>query len=200
MGKRKLLSQFECGRIDAYLETNASKREIARLLGRSVTCITTYLRDRAQYGRNFRGSAPKLTQRCVRRVANMARNKQISARKIKDELQLPVSTSTIRRTLKKSSIKRLKMKAQPRLSTTHKNNRLRFCKTNMKREWKQVWFSDEKKMNLDGPDGFSYYWHDLRTEPRFSLRHGGGPSVMEVDPVSWFEELAHTTVEVNCVF
>lgn len=40
-------------------------------------------------------------------------------------------------------------------------------------------FSDEKKFNLDGPDGFDSYWHDLRKEPRyFSKRNFGGGSVM----------------------
>lgn len=41
-----------------------------------------------------------------------------------------------------------------------------------------IW-SDEKKFNLDGPDGFKYYWHDLRKEKRFfSQRVKGGGSLM----------------------
>ena len=36
-----------------------------------------------------------------------------------------------------------------------------------------------KKVQLDSPDGFHHYWHDLRKEPKiFSKRHTGGGSVM----------------------
>lgn len=43
----------------------------------------------------------------------------------------------------------------------------------------QIVWSDEKKFNLDGPDGLAYYWHDLRADPRyFSKRNFGGGSVM----------------------
>lgn len=40
-------------------------------------------------------------------------------------------------------------------------------------------WSDEKKWNLDGPDGVKSYWHDLRKEPLYFSRRGfGGGSVM----------------------
>ncbi|GBN57839.1 Transposable element Tc3 transposase [Araneus ventricosus] len=46
-------------------------------------------------------------------------------------------------------------------------------------KWMAVLFSDEKKLNLDGPDGTIKYWHDLRKEPRsFFSRQSGGGSVM----------------------
>lgn len=46
-------------------------------------------------------------------------------------------------------------------------------------QWVTAIFSDEKKWNLDGPDGCASYWHDLRKEPRsFFSRQQGGRAVM----------------------
>jgi len=45
--------------------------------------------------------------------------------------------------------------------------------------WNSIIFSDEKKFNLDGPDGYQYYWRDLRKEKEtYFTRHSGGGSVM----------------------
>ena len=45
--------------------------------------------------------------------------------------------------------------------------------------WQKVIFSDEKKFNLDGPDGIQHYWRDLRKEAKTILsRNFGGGNVM----------------------
>jgi hypothetical protein len=52
---------------------------------------------------------------------------------------------------------------KPNLFQRHKNARLEYCRThfNWKEEWHPVIFSSKKKINLDEPDRFQYYFHDL---------------------------------------
>jgi transposase len=64
----------------------------------------------------------------------------------------------------------------------------------------QVIFSDEKKFNLDGPDGFNGYWHDLRKEKLyFSKRNFGGGSLMVWGGFTSFGtlELAFPSTKMN---
>uniref|UniRef100_K3WWM0 Uncharacterized protein n=1 Tax=Globisporangium ultimum (strain ATCC 200006 / CBS 805.95 / DAOM BR144) TaxID=431595 RepID=K3WWM0_GLOUD len=58
----------------------------------------------------------------------------------------------------------------------------------MGQKWDDVVFSDDNFFNLDGPDGFKFYWRNLRKQPEiFSRRQMGGamswsglPSVAKV--------------------
>ena len=53
-------------------------------------------------------------------------------------------------------------------------------------EWKKVVFTDEKKFNFDGPDGYKCYFHDLRKKERFlSRRQCGGGSIMLWGSISY---------------
>ncbi|KAM8712364.1 hypothetical protein ACLKA7_012821 [Drosophila subpalustris] len=67
----------------------------------------------------------------------------------------------------------------PHLLPRHKEARLKFAEDHLSTDWNTIIFSDEKKWNLDGPDGSRWYWRDLRKDPiYFSKRNFGGGSVM----------------------
>jgi hypothetical protein len=84
------------------------------------------------------------------------------------------------------SIKRKTIKRKPALKPHHKEARLAWARAHMHwiTEWLWIVYSDEKKFNLDGPDGFNYYFHDLRTEPKIlSRRQMGVGSVIVWGPL-----------------
>lgn len=54
-------------------------------------------------------------------------------------------------------------------------------------KWFKVVFSDEKKFNIDGPDGYNYYFHDLNKEELFlSRRHSREGGIMVWGAISYY--------------
>ena len=76
------------------------------------------------------------------------------------------------------------------MTAEHKKKRLTFAREHLEWgavNWGKVIFTDEKKFNVDGPDGLASYWHDLRLTPEyFSKRQQGGNSVMVWGAISYF--------------
>lgn len=137
MPKRNKLSDFEKGQIQAFDAENKSHREIARLIGRSPTVVDNYLRNTAEYGKKNPGGRPsKLSERDKRRIYRVASNSAKTSTSIKQELDLNVSSRTIRRAIHKNpNLKRVKLKRAPAIRAIHKRQRLAFARQNMNQNW-----------------------------------------------------------------
>ena len=183
MPRGKLLNKDEQVKIMAYKDAGFSNREIALKISRSHNLVNNFVKLGILYGKNHRkGGNKKLSRRQISLILRAASNQNVTAGQIQAELDLPVSKRRIQQILRKS--KRFvwtKKASKPPLSRDHIKARLAFARTHMcwNEEWKNVIFSDEKKFNLDGPDGFKYYWHDLSKSHDIAMsRNFGGGSVM----------------------
>jgi len=183
MGRGKALTTEERTKIAVYVEQGLSERDIAQKLDRSKTLVHDCIERGVDIpSGTSSGRKRALDVREVRHIRRRASNEMVSAATIKAEQELDVSTSTIRRAIHSSGYLEYEKKcSRPAITDEIAARRLEWGHAHMQwnEEWSRTIFSDEKKFNLDGPDGFAYYWHDLRKSPQiFSKRQQGGGSVM----------------------
>ena len=189
MSTGRVISDKDLGKIEIMHKQGQSLREIAKEIGHSASGIKYVVDNIGVERKPHRGRKRKLSERDERDICRQASNKVTSCPKIKAEGRYQVSTRTINRTIGRSDhLVFQKMLTKPRISGPNKTKRLEFSHDHQtwREEWENVLWSDEKKFNLDGPDGLAHYWHDLRKEKLiFSKRQQGGGSVMIWSGFGW---------------
>ena len=178
MPRGTCLNKTERDVIERMKKDGKTYREIAKVVGRSVNAVHRVINS----SKRKMGRPTVTTNADKRHILRCASNSSGSLRQIKEDSGVSVSRSTVRRIILSSpNIKRMKIKRKPPLTQKNKDQRLVFARNHMdwKLEWQKVIFTDEKKFNLDGPDGYNYYYHDLRKEEKvLSRRQCGGGSLM----------------------
>lgn len=206
MGRGKPLSEAERVKVKIYAEGGLSHNEIAKKINKSQNCVSNFLRNENTYGKNMKGGTYRATSATERRaIVRSASNSKESAAKIKEKVGSKASLATVKRVIQNAKhLKRLKLQKKPPLNPLRKEHRLKFAENYMtwKDEWKRVVFSDEKKFNLDGPDGFNYYFHDLRKEKLYlEQNHSCAGGVMVWGAISYYGtvELQFLSTKMNAV-
>lgn len=180
MGRGKLLSAVTRAKIEVLKAEGYSNRQIAIKVNRSPKVVNNFIKNPQEYGTNK--SSPrnkKLSPRQERQIVELAKSGKMSSSQIVHKLELPVKKNAVNKVIRKSGqLKYVKRLKQPKLLQRHMEARLAFAENHVQwsTEWVRLIFSDEKKFNLDGPDGCQYYWHDLSKEKEtfFSRQQGGG--------------------------
>lgn len=183
MARGVLLTLEEKGAITAFHEEGKSATWIGRKFGRTKRAINAFLKRHQENQPPKKMGRPKaIDERTHRQILRTISNKTISLMNVKATLNIAASKTTIYNYVHKYPfIKNRKMLKKPLLTKKHKEARLRWAENHQTWEdqWLHVLFSDEKRFNLDGPNGWDNYWHDLRKEPLWvSKRQYGGGSVM----------------------
>lgn len=100
MGRKKVLNLEERAKIEAYLSESFSNRKIARKIGRSEHVIRNFVKNRASYGKNYKGRIAKVvTPQDKRKIQRLASNSAQSTNKIREFAGVSCSKSTVRRVI-----------------------------------------------------------------------------------------------------
>ena len=141
-------------------EDGLSIRRIAMDLKLSKSTVKYMLKTNSERKkkRGRKRSIGKRTERRMKRTVTqlLTSGEKVTARKVKEKCELDVNVRTVQRTLHRIGLKYAKVKKKITLTKKHKGERLECAKRWLTKhvDFKKVIFTDEKRFNFDGPDGW----------------------------------------------
>lgn len=188
MGRAKKLNQTEINLIKKHKNMKKSNRAIALLLSRSVNVVNYYLLNPDNYGtKKTTGRPRKIKARTEKMFLRVQKTAPQNARTLLVMTETVCNVRTVQRVLAGPlGMKYRKMRGTPQLNQGHKIDRSQFARdySNMGDKWHKVIFSDEKKFNLDGPDGLKKLWVPHGQLPgTYNRNQQGGKKIMVWAPL-----------------
>jgi transposase len=194
----KHLSAAQRDNIISLASLDISCCKIASQTGLGKSTVARVLQEIQPEKENHHGGHPsKLSpaNKCaiVKQILTGKANNAVQATHfINSIIDTPVSSQTVRNTLKEASLKAVVKKKKPLLSATHRKRRLAFALKHQHwtvEDWKRVIWSDETKINRIGSDGQEYVWKKkgeglTSREVKGTVKFGGG-SLMVWGCIGW---------------
>ncbi|GBM76135.1 hypothetical protein AVEN_272981-1 [Araneus ventricosus] len=131
--------------------------EITQRFGRSNAVVNNFLINPGSYSTKQRTARPEMISlRQEKQVQRFACKQKMSSSQIKDGMQLPRTSRTIRSALhRNTNVVYKKLKGKPSRSVRRIDSCLNFEQKHVTAgtDWNDVVFSNEKKFHFDGPNG-----------------------------------------------
>ena len=212
MGRSAHCTPAERGLIKKLRSDGKSYAEIREVVKCSNKMIANALKWSGKP--ETRGRKRKLSDKAVRNLLRKSKkNPFVPATVLKEELCLPVSTSTVKRRLRDANLFARSPRKVPLLKKIHLKNRLQFAKDHVDwpvSKWRNILWSDESKIVLFGFSGRRSYVRRpalMELNPRYTvktIKHGGGKinawacfSYFGVGPIHRIDGLMNAAMYVN---
>ena len=181
MGRGKTLSAHTRAKIREKRHRGASVAAIMQLFQVSRRTVQRCCNE-LDKKRKPAGRPPLLSRSDCRKIlAQIRKTPTKSATQIADLVGVSVSPRTIQRFLKAKEFDSVRIRKAPRLTKAAQLKRLEFARkhlSNYENIWPKVIFSDEKKWNLSGNNGYIRIWREKTRNYTFDCDLRRKPGVM----------------------
>ena len=192
MEKRNHLSPYKRCKIAELVESGVRIHEVATQYKVTVRTVYRILKERKKSEKK-RGRPAQLSPHQRRKlIAEIRQDPSKSACALKEKLAISASVRTIQRELKRKSFVHVRKRKTPKISAVAKAKCVAFAKAYLLKKpkwWRRVIFSDEKKWNLKGNDGYVSLWIESERKYTYETDCRRRPGIMVWAAITYSKEI-----------